>query len=281
MPSKRATTLTHDSIDNFRNSLLEKNKSLATAKAYSTDLRMMLEQMGLAAIDEADYSQVASAWITKYHEIVSYKTTVRRMTSARSFAKWARWSEEDEELSEYTLPTPGRGIPHPLPEGMVGVRRMILHAEQPNYACVVALCGMAGTRIGESLTVKPSDFDLTHMMLNIHGKGKRERRVPISPECWEVISHSVMTAFCSGHDLPIVGLKDRFARATITRLGRKAGMSRAVSSHDLRATFATELYNRTLDQRLVQEILGHASQDQTSLYIGRTLDHMHEGVAQL
>ena len=59
---------------------------------------------------------------------------------------------------------------------------------------------------------------------------------------------------------------DRSARALITRLGERAGLRRAIASHDLRATFATEVYNRTRDMRLVQELLGHSRLSTTQKY---------------
>lgn len=281
MPSAKVTTLTIESIEKFRLWLSARGKSDQTAKAYSTDLRMLLEAMGLVAIPQEDYTDLVMAWLTKYREIVSYKTTVRRMTSAKSFAKWARWHETQDELMEYDLPTPAKGMPHPLPEGMPGVRRMIEHGERESYKCLLALCGMAGTRIGEALSINAFDFDLRTMSLCIRGKGDKERNVPINDECWGILAVPVTRARLAGTSSPLVGLRDRFARSTVTRLGVRAGISRPVSSHDLRATFATELYNRTLDQRLVQEILGHASQDQTSLYIGMSMSTLHEAVNKL
>lgn len=218
-------------------------------------------------------------WLTANRERVAAKTTGRRLTSLKAFARWAGWSRD--ELDEYIAPIPLKGQPHPIPEGMPGVRAMLAHAEKPKYKALVALPGMAGLRIAEALNVRPSDFDLGNMMLTVYGKGKKFRRVPISDECWDNVSLSVMKAFVTGTNPVVIGLKDRHARNVISRLGEKAGLSRHVASHDLRATFATELYNRTLDQRLVQEILGHASMDQTSTYVGIADATMHAGVRQL
>lgn len=158
---------------------------------------------------------------------------------------------------------------------------MVAATTNPRYKALVALPGLAGPRVAEALAVRPSHFDLDDMMLHIFGKGAKERRIPISDECWEIIQPAVMRAYVTGTDEPVIGLKDRHARSVISNLGVKAGLSRHVASHDLRATFATELYNRTQDQRLVQWILGHASQDQTSIYIGLTDRTLHNGVNKL
>ena len=74
---------------------------------------------------------------------------------------------------------------------------------------------------------------------------------------------------------PLIPLEDRNARALVTSIGARAGIKGPVSSHDLRATFATELYNKTHNIRLVQTLLGHASVTTTQAYLG--ID-MHEGV---
>lgn len=201
------------------------------------------------------------------------------MTSMKAFARWAKWPTD--ELEDYSLPTPLRGQPHPIPEGMDGVRRMIRAAENDRYVVLVAGGGFLGLRVAETLSLRPSSFDLKRMVVTVRGKGDKERSIPISDECWELIQMEVFRAFAAGDDRLIVNLKDRFARSTITRLGEKAKLRRRVSSHDLRATFATELYNRTQDQRLVQLLLGHASMDQTSLYIGMTDSTLRQGVNAL
>jgi site-specific recombinase XerD len=79
-------------------------------------------------------------------------------------------------------------------------------------------------------------------------------------------------------DSPLVGINERHARKVITSLGAKIGLERRISSHDLRATFATAVYDKTMDIRLVQELIGHATSAQTEVYIGVNLDKMREAV---
>lgn len=214
-------------------------------------------------------------WLTANRNKVAPKTTGRRLTSLRQFAKWAGW---DATFDDYKPPVPLRGQPHPLPEGIEGVKRMIAYTHSERHAALVALCGLCGLRVAEALAVKPSDFNLNEMMLTVRGKGDKSRRVPVSEAAWEVLQFPVIRAFTSGGDKTIVGLRDRYARAVITRIATEAGLMRRVSSHDLRATFATAVYNKTLDQRLVQELLGHASGETTEIYIGVSSKAMHEGV---
>lgn len=154
---------------------------------------------------------------------------------------------------------------------------MIEVASKDSHRALIALCGLMGCRVAEALAMRPSNFDLERMQATIRGKGGRVRVVPISSYAWEVLQTPTARAFCSG-DLEIVGLKDRFARRVITQLAEKANLKRHVASHDLRATFATSVYDKTLDQRLVQELLGHASGSTTEIYIGRSNDQLRKGV---
>lgn len=228
----------------------------------------------MTEIPAEEFEEVGMNWLTANRRIVAAKTTSRRLTSLRQFAKWAGWGTLFEE---YVAPVPLKGQPHPLPEGIAGVKRMIEVARDDRHAALIALCGLCGLRVGEALAVKPSDFDLEEMTLAVNGKGEKMRRVPVSSFAWDVLQRPVVRAFCAG-DVPVVGLKDRFARALITNLAIRARLRRHVASHDLRATFATEVYNKTLDQRLVQTLLGHANGSTTEIYIGRSNEQLRAGV---
>jgi site-specific recombinase XerD len=153
-------------------------------------------------------------------------------------------------------------------------------ARSQNHKALVALCGLAGLRIAEALDVRGNDFDLNTMNLVVRGKGDKTRIVPISESAWEVVAISVCRSRLNDNH-PVVGLKDRFARRVITDLGVRAGLQRHISSHDLRATFATAVFDKTLDQRVVQELLGHASGQTTEVYIGRSAEKMRSAVEGL
>lgn len=271
---QQETTLSLDSIERFRSSLLARGRSENTVKGYTTDLRMFLKDLEVETLSAQEFEESAMNWLTGTRLVVKPKTTGRRLTSLKMYAKWAKWPVS---LDEYSAPTPLRGQPHPLPEGIEGVRRMISHAKKPEHAALVALCGLCGLRVAEALAVRPSHFNLDEMMLTIRGKGDKTRRVPVSTQAWEVLIGPVTRSFCNG-DALVVGLKDRFARTVITNLAVKAGLERHVATHDLRATFATAVYDKTMNPRLVQELLGHASGKTTEIYIGLTNHTLHDGV---
>jgi integrase len=227
-------------------------------------------------VEEEDFEEIAMEWLQMNRKILSPKTTNRRLTSLKAFARWAGWGNP---LEEYAAPTAAKGQPHPLPEGIEGVYRMIEAAHNERQKTLVVLCGLCGLRISEALKIKATHFDFANMVLRVPGKGDKERIVPVSERAWNVIAPAVVRAGLK--NLEVVGLKDRFARRAITELGVRAGLQRRVASHDLRATFATAVYDSTLDQRVVQELLGHANGSTTEVYIGRTAEQMRKAVEGL
>lgn len=215
-------------------------------------------------------------WLTGNRKLIAPKTTQRRLTSLRAFCRWSKWGDL---FGDYSAPQAAPPQPHPLPEGVDGVRRMIKAARNDQQRALIAFCGLAGLRVHEALYVELSHFNFADMELTVHGKGEKQRVVPISDEAWQVIAPACVRV--GNPHLKIIGLKDRFARRVITKTAERAHLQRHVSSHDLRATFATELYNATLDRRLVQYLLGHAKGDTTDVYIGRTREQAREAVAKL
>jgi site-specific recombinase XerD len=275
MQQMRATTLTLDTIEKFRSTLSGRGNSDNTIKGYSTDLRVLLKELEEKEVPMEDFEEVGQNWLQANRKRVSPKTTGRRLTSLRMFAKWAGWPVM---FTEYRPPKPSKPMPHPLPEGIDGVYRLIEVASTDRQRVLLALCGLVGCRISEALKVKPTDFDFGRSLLTIHGKGDKERIVPISERCWSVICVPVTRAYLDDKIERLVPVSDRYARRAITDLGVKAGLRRAVSSHDLRATFAQEVLNHTQNMRVVQELLGHESIETTQIYTMAMLKDMQAAV---
>jgi site-specific recombinase XerD len=167
-------------------------------------------------------------------------------------------------------------------EGMAGIRLMAAATDDDRKQALIALCGMCGLRVFEAVEVTFSDFQLQGVakpILTVRGKGDVTRHVPVSSEAMNLMVMALGRSMVTGCTLVRMG--NRFARKVVTNLGAAAGLSRSVSSHDLRATFATAVYNKTLDQRLVQNLLGHKSGKTTEGYIGVAMEAMISGVEGL
>ena len=274
MRSTAVTILTAESIERYRNWCIGRGQSGNTAKAYTTDLRMLLEFHETPLITMEDFETAVVTWLNATRPTAAPKTTGRRLTSMRAFARWAKW---ETELSDYKAPTPSKTLPHPLPERLDGLLRLLGVAANPEQEALVGACGFIGLRIEEARSFHVSWLDVQTMMLRVRGKGDKERIVPVSSRAWSAIASAYVEAM-SG-DGYLIHYQDRSARKAITSMGRKAGLRRDISSHDLRATYATIMSENGVPIRVIQELLGHANVNTTQIYTGVGEEALKEAVA--
>ena len=275
---QRAASFNTASIAAFRLRLGLQGKAENTLKAYCSDLSLFLAESGMDEIPLEELEDMAMAWLQiARHRKKAAKTINRRVTSLKA---WAATMAGMVILQEYRGPESAPGIPHPLPEGIEGITRMIEAARRPTHKALVALCGLAGCRVSEALTIRPSNIDGREMVLRIiYGKGDKERYVPISYKAWDVLLWPVVNNL--GSDEPLVPFAERFARKIVTELGLRAKLSRHVASHDLRMTFATSIYDATGDMVVVQKLLGHANLATTQGYVGIEFQKMRDAVNRI
>lgn len=274
MLSTTVTILTAESIDKYRNWCIARGQSLNTAKAYSTDLRMLLDYHKTQSISFDDFETLAVQWLNETRKEAAPKTTGRRLTSMRAFARWAKWPTE---LSEYKAPTPGKTLPHPLPERLEGLLKLQSVARNPDQEALIGACGYIGLRVEEALSFRTDWLDIHEMILRVRGKGDKERHVPVSARAWGAIGTAYVAAMAMP-DKKLIRYQDRSARKAVTSMGERAGLARAISSHDLRATYATILSEQGTPIRVIQELLGHANVNTTEVYTGVGMEAMKEAV---
>lgn len=275
--SMQVTTLSPESIVLFRNSFSERGMSEHTGRNYASDLSGLLEWSGFPTIPIPDFPRLAAKYLNETRDRMSAKTTERRITSFRSFGKFAGMPDV---LADYKGPKPARPIAHPLPEGMRGVELMAQAAQTREHRALIGLCGYNGLRVGESLTVSFSSFNLKDMTLLVRGKGQKERLIPLAERCFELVTPLLIDNMNTPQSR-IIALAESSARKAITAIGRRAGICRSVASHDLRMTFGTDLFNRTRNLRLVQEVLGHSSVTTTQNYTLIQINEMREAIDSL
>lgn len=271
----KVTTVTTDCIALYLDTLTVRGRAANTIRATRSDLTGFLDDVGPHPVSEYDHR--AAYYLTKHKRVVAAKTTRRRMGTLRGFG---RWLGVDNPLSDYSAPTPARQQPHPIPEGIDGVLKMIRYSVGEDKKSLVALCGLCGLRVSEAVAVTMEDFNFHEATLKVHGKGDRERVIPVSPTANLILANRLLE-ICQEHEIEderlasrLVPLHERSARKHLTNVAEKAGLSRAVSSHDLRATFATAAYQKCKDLRAVQELLGHSDSKTTEVYTGVTMASM-------
>lgn len=150
--------------------------------------------------------------------------------------------------------------------------------------CLCRLMLEAGLRVGEAVAVRPEHLDTTACRLTVReGKGAKDRVLWITDDLRDLISSwtdrkpDSPWLFPTRHATPV---STRQVRAMVSRRAEKAEIQEAdrVSPHTLRHTFATRLYRRTKNLRLVQKALGHASISTTQLYTHLVDDELEEAL---
>jgi site-specific recombinase XerD len=128
-------------------------------------------------------------------------------------------------------------------------------------------------RRSEAVGITLEDIDLENGQLLVHGKGSKERTVPLTQEATEAIRHYLRCrkkTNCQRLFVSQTGdaIQGRIVNRILNRVVAKAGLKgRGITPHTLRHTFATHLIRNGTDIRTVQELLGHSDIQTTARYL--------------
>lgn len=139
----------------------------------------------------------------------------------------------------------------------------------------------SGLRVSEVCGLRLCDIDIYDKCLRVMGKGRKERIVPIGKKALESVNHYLTfynldrkeILFKSKNGKPI----DRISVwRMIKRYAKGAEITKSISPHTLRHSFATHLLDNGADLRVIQEMLGHASISSTDRYTHVSRTHLQE-----
>jgi integrase/recombinase XerD len=193
------------------------------------------------------------------------------------------------EWTSLKLLRPPRSKKLPVVLSREEVKAILGQVQKPIYQVCLTTIYACGLRLNEGRILRVADVDSARGLLHIHGKGSKDRFVPLSEptlqqlrQLWPShrsrlwlfpavtrhgLEHSVQ------HDCgPITrtALQKAFRRAL-----HKSGVTKAAHVHTLRHSFATHLLEAGVNLRVIQSILGHATPTTTAVYT-----HLTEQVRQ-
>jgi integrase/recombinase XerD len=144
----------------------------------------------------------------------------------------------------------------------------------------------AGLRVSELVHVKLQDINLEAGFVRIFGKGAKERIVPIGMQAKIRIENYLKTVrpkqlkqgsspfvFIARADRPMT--RQGFWKL-LRRYALKAGLTKKITPHSLRHSFASHLLEGGADLRTVQVMLGHVDISTTQIYTHVTRDHLKQ-----
>ena len=210
----------------------------------------------------------------------SKATIARKLATLRSFYKFLvrRGLLDASPVSVVRTPRQDRRLPTCLDVQEVEV---LLGAPDPatfggvRDRAILETIYSAGLRISELVGLNIEDLEGSSEVLRIRGKGKKERLVPLGAKAIEAIEdyHTRRTAaFGPARRGPLFvnklggRLSGRSIRRNMEAHLQATGITRHVTPHTLRHSFATHMLNAGADLRSVQEMLGHVSLSTTQIY---------------
>jgi len=220
----------------------------------------------------------------------SRRTIARKLSCLRSFFKYLVLSDlvASNPVAGVHTPKLERRLPVFLDEEEIGGL-----LSQPDTGTPLGLRDRAllellyatGLRVSELVGLNRGDIDYSEGWVIVWGKGRKERAVPVGSEALQALAHYLRDGWPvlrsrapSGEQsvpeahqplfLNKLGgrLSDRSVRRLLDRYIRQLALSRQISPHKIRHTFATHMLNHGADLRAVQEMLGHASLSTTQIY---------------
>ena len=151
------------------------------------------------------------------------------------------------------------------------VARLLEAAPSVKYKAALGVAYGAGLRASEVVALKVTDIDSERMTLRVEqGKGHKDRYVMLSPRLLGLLrdwwrAARPRTWLFPGQN-PVNPMTARQLNRACHAAARLAGISKRVSPHTLRHSFATHLLEQDVDIRVIQTLLGHAKLDTTALY---------------
>jgi site-specific recombinase XerD len=156
------------------------------------------------------------------------------------------------------------------------VENMISKTRNIKHRAMLTLMYSAGLRKMELLQMNPKAIDSQRMVVNVtQGKGRKDRQTILSPKALELLRQYFKLERPTTYLFEPNGEKgkmisDRTLDYIVKKSAERAGISKDVSAHTLRHSFATHLLEAGVNLRLIQEFLGHTSLKTTSIYLHLT-----------
>ena len=278
-----------------------------------TSLRkQMLENMqlkGLSPATQQSYCYLVQQLAHYYHkspaliseeELRSYLLELQTRVARRSFQlaiaaiKCLYQTTLKRGWPVLELARPPKARPLPCILSQQEVRGLLQAVGVPVYRACLTLIYSCGLRVTEATQVQCDDIDSQRMLLRVHGKGNKDRYVPLAAPTldylrafwkihrtrpWLFPARLQPRSSLTEGPIAVNNLRQAFHKAR-----QQCGITKAVHVHSLRHAYATHLMERGVQLRLIQEILGHRSPRTTALYTHLTtevLTQIHTPLQQL
>lgn len=275
----------NDLLDAFLDSLwLEDGLARNTLDSYRRDLEKFAHWL-----DEARHKTLLQ---TTRQDLQSYQiflvaqharasSSARNLSSLKRFFRYALRQQQmqTDPTLQLVAPKLPRSLPHTLTEAEV---ERLLNAPDTRTPlgvrdrCMLEVLYATGLRVSELVSLRLGQIGLDRGVLQVVGKGNKERLVPLGETALDWLQRYALEArgvLMLGKRNDSLFVTVRGAAMTrqmfwylVKKYARQSGIQKPLSPHTLRHAFATHLLNHGADLRVVQLLLGHADITTTQIY---------------
>ncbi|MGN1091755.1 MAG: tyrosine recombinase XerC [Alphaproteobacteria bacterium] len=268
---------------------LDRRMSVNTSQSYLIDLKeffvFLQKDLGhiasLKDLKELTVSDFRAFLMEQTNIGIGRASLARHMSSLRNFFKFLKKKDilQNTAIMVIRPARPKKTLPKPLKkEDTLSLLSCAMSHQKERWqgrrdVALITLLYGCGLRISEALNLSVNDWRSIDDVLIVHGKGNKQRLVPVLPMVKSAVSKylSERPDDLSGDSALFIGargekLNPGVVQRQIRRLRRAAGLPESVTPHALRHSFATDLLVNGADLRSVQELLGHACLSATQRY---------------
>lgn len=264
----------------------ERNFSENTLDAYIRDIRKLkdyseqnLENIGP---DSISYENLQEYIFALSKQKFSERSQARWISSIKAFFRYLMEDEIREDNPSALLEGPKLGLYLPDTLSLTDINKIIGAIEVSSKTgkrnqCIIEVLYGCGLRVSELIDIKISNINFKENYIQVTGKGNKTRFVPLASYTAELIQEYIKeirseckvtkkhedTLFLNSRG---TNMSRVIVFLIIKELTDKAGVSKKISPHTFRHSFATHLLQNGADLRFIQEMLGHSSITTTEVY---------------
>ena len=257
-----------EGIKKFQHYLQSKRYSANTIKTYSEALKsffVFYRKKVISAIDNNDVIVYNNEFILSNGYSASYQNQITN--AIKLYFKTIK--ETKIELDKIHRPKRSKSLPNVLSKEEV---KAILEAHSNvKHKMMLSLIYSCGLRCGELLSLQPVHIDSKrNIVLLKNAKGKKDRIAPLSPKILAMLRDYYKvynpTVYLFEGQNSGESYSEKSLQSVLKQALKKVNITKPVSLHWLRHSYATHLLESGTDLRYIQELLGHSSSKTTEIY---------------
>ena len=277
---------------------LERSYTANTLDAYLKDLQKLLNYYADEGIDfrNVTLEQLDHFAYALQNLGVGPRSVARILSGVRSFYRFLTIEKEVETDPTELLESPkiGKHLPEVLSLPEIDAIEAAIDQSKPEGVrdlAIIEVLFSCGLRISELCNLKISELYLEEGYIRVHGKGRKERLVPIGDTAiqrlrdWFVVRQD-FSVKPGEEDYVFVSLRrgKHLSRISlfvyIKDYAAKAGIRKTISPHTFRHSFATQLLEGGANLRAIQAMLGHEDISTTEIYMHIDKSHLRQEILE-